>query len=66
MTKEGLLITLGVLTTVSPFVGLPSSWLSYILPVFGLGAAVVAYAMLRARKAAPPGSAFHEASPAVS
>lgn len=66
MTKEGLLITLGVLTAVSPFVGLPSSWLAYILPMFGLIAAVVAFFMLRARKAQGAGSVFHEAPPALS
>ncbi len=43
MSKEGTLVTIGILTAVSPFLGLPYSWLAWILPVLGILAVIVGY-----------------------
>jgi hypothetical protein len=37
MSRTTTLITLGVLIFLSPFLGLPFSWLSWIIPLLGLG-----------------------------
>lgn len=36
MSREGTLILLGLFVALSPFVGLPYSWLMWILPILGL------------------------------
>lgn len=36
MSREGTLILLGVIVVLSPFLGLPYSWLMWILPILGL------------------------------
>jgi TRAP-type C4-dicarboxylate transport system permease small subunit len=36
MKRESFLVVLGVVIAISPFVGLPLSWLMYILPILGL------------------------------
>jgi len=51
MSKESLLVLLGVLIAVTPFSGLPSSWLMFILPV--LGVAVVFTGLLLRRERTP-------------
>ena len=61
MSNEGLLMTLGIMIAISPFVGVPSSWLSLIVPLLGVAAAATAFLMLRARKGALPPAALHEA-----
>lgn len=52
MSKEGTLITIGVLVFLTPFLGLPSSWLTWILPVLGVVILVIAQ-ILRKHRAAP-------------
>ncbi|MFZ2908166.1 MAG: hypothetical protein WA014_03465, partial [Minisyncoccia bacterium] len=49
MSSEGTLILLGVATAISPFSGIPSSWLAWVLPVFGILIAIVAYRIRRNR-----------------
>lgn len=51
MSKEGILITIGVLTALSPFSGLPLSWLSWILPILGIATIYIGYAARRSRAA---------------
>jgi len=43
MSKEGTLITVGVLVILSPFLGLPSSFLAFALPVLGAITLFVGY-----------------------
>ena len=43
MSKEGTLVTVGILTAVAPFIGLPYSWLAWILPVLGIITVIVGY-----------------------
>ncbi len=43
MSKEGTLITIGVVVVLSPFLGLPHSWLAWILPLCGLAVLLVGY-----------------------
>ena len=43
MSKEGTLITIGVIVVLSPFLGLPHSWLTWILPVCGAAVLLVGY-----------------------
>lgn len=50
MSKEGVIITLGVIVTLLPFLGIPYSWYGYFLPVFGLVSAVLALMLLRVRR----------------
>ncbi len=47
MSKEGTLITLGVLVAISPFLGLPLSWLSFFLPVMGTITLFIGYLIRR-------------------
>jgi hypothetical protein len=69
MSKESTLITAGVLIMLSPFLGLPSSWFSYILPVLGIVILAVGYTALRARRAPHAvrvAAAAHEQEPSMS
>lgn len=53
MSRETMLIVLGVVISLTPFVGLPLSWRSAIIPI--LGALVVIIGItLRARRLTPP------------
>lgn len=36
MSREPILVCLGVLVLIAPFSGLPLSWLSFILPALGV------------------------------
>lgn len=45
MTRESLLIVFGFLTLLSPFFGLPSSWLTRIDVLLGLCVAGIAYTL---------------------
>jgi VIT1/CCC1 family predicted Fe2+/Mn2+ transporter len=43
MSRESILIILGVLVAIVPSAGLPQSWVSILIPLLGLGVVVVAY-----------------------
>ena len=59
MVRERTLIFLGICITISPFVGLPYSWLSVILPIFGAITLLTALSLIRMRtKTTAP--VFHE------
>lgn len=49
MSRESTLIFLGVLIALSPFIGLPYSWLMVILPILALALVLIAVA-LRAKR----------------
>lgn len=48
MSHEGTLTLLGILVLLTPFLGLPYSWLMVILPIFGLAVMALSI-LLRAR-----------------
>lgn len=41
MSRESVLIVVGILVAISPFSGLPVSWLVWILPIMGAIVAVI-------------------------
>jgi hypothetical protein len=43
MSKSTTLIVLGVIIFISPFIGLPTSWLSWLLPILGIVVGVIGY-----------------------
>lgn len=49
MSREGIVIILGVLVALSPFVGLPYYVLAWVLPILGLVSALIALS-LRVRR----------------
>jgi len=53
MSKETILVIVGVLIVLSPFLGLPQSWLSLMLPILGLVVIVVAYLAMKGRRNLP-------------
>lgn len=54
MSKSTTLIVLGVLIFLSPFIGLPTSWLSWLLPLFGIIVGVIGYLVrMRAKQETP-------------
>lgn len=71
MSREGVVIVLGVLIAVSPFIGLPYYLLAWVLPVLGLACAGIALSLRvkRGRTRAPQPSpasstvAYDPASP---
>lgn len=54
MHRESSLIALGALIFVSPFLGLPYSWLMFILPVLGLVVVAIAISLRMRRRARAP------------
>ena len=51
MTRTGALIVLGILVFVAPFSGLPTSWLSWILPLCGFLIAFIGASLRKAHNA---------------
>jgi hypothetical protein len=43
MSRENILILLGLLVMLAPFSGLPISWLEFILPIIGLAVGAIGY-----------------------
>lgn len=43
MSKEVLVIVLGILTALLPFMGLPGSWRTILLVLIGIGIAVIGF-----------------------
>jgi hypothetical protein len=50
MSRESILILLGILTILAPFSGLPLSWLEFILPAIGLAVAALGYSFRAPRE----------------
>ena len=59
MSKEGTLITLGILIAVSPFLGLPLSFLAFALPILGAITLFIGYTIRKERVTA------HRETPAI-
>lgn len=49
MTRESVLITLGILLALTPFSGLPNSWLMVIVPVLSAGVIIIGVALRKKR-----------------
>lgn len=66
MSQESTILLLAILVMLSPFLGLPYSWLMVIVPLLGLAVAVLSV-LLRMRQMAAPAeselvaSSFNEA-----
>lgn len=54
MSRERILIALGVLIALSPFVGLPYAWLMVFLPIAGLLATLIGVTLDMRRRARLP------------
>lgn len=52
MHRLQALMVLGLLTALSPFLGLPYAWLMWILPVLGIVSFVTAFTLSRKRRSA--------------
>lgn len=50
MSRESILIVIAILVGVSPFAGLPLSWLSWILPLLALFILIIGVSLRRDRK----------------
>ncbi len=67
MSREGMLMILGALVALLPFLGIPSAWFMVLLPVLGLCILGLALS-LRARLQQAPKSTvlpIHESEPPV-
>lgn len=51
MHRESILIALGALIAVSPYLGLPYAWLMFVLPVLGLLVLATGLSMRMRRRA---------------
>ncbi len=51
MSRESILIVLAILIIVSPYCGLPFSWLAWILPLLGFFVLIIGVSLRRDRKA---------------
>jgi hypothetical protein len=51
MTRESFLVILGALVILSPFAGLPLSWLEWILPILGVIVIILGISLRRDRAA---------------
>ncbi|HYE23359.1 MAG TPA: hypothetical protein VEA92_02840 [Candidatus Paceibacterota bacterium] len=51
MTRESLLIALGILLAITPFLGLPYSWIMVIIPVLSAGVVVIGVTLRKKRSA---------------
>ncbi len=59
MSRESLLILIGTLVALSPFVGLPLAWLAFIVPALG-GVTVLIGFSLSSRKKRESTSSYEE------
>lgn len=62
MSREHILVILGAVVLIAPFVGLPLSWLSLVLPVLGLLTLAIGVSLVMRRTR----TALHEELPAGS
>lgn len=67
MHRESILIVLGVITAVMPYLGLPYGWLMFALPVLGLLILIIGLSLRMKRRARemPPVTTPNEAHSAV-
>ncbi len=68
MSKEGTLVTVGILVAISPFIGLPYSWLAWILPVLGGITVLVGYVIRKdiiAERSEPTRVSYEAQAPQV-
>ena len=63
MSRDGLLITLGVLTALAPFSGVPFSWLTWFFVLVGILVALVGLLSRARRVNAARASSEREISP---
>jgi hypothetical protein len=49
MSRESVLVLLGVIVALSPFLGIPTTWLAIILPLLGVAVAVIGASLRVAR-----------------
>lgn len=61
MSRESLLVVMGIILAVSPFSGFPLSWLMWFYLLIGLIIAGIAFSLRRARS-----PQVHEAPPVLS
>lgn len=66
MSRETTLMLLGVLIVIAPFVGLPLSVLSFVLPVLGFCVALVGILMRIARPSEPRATPHESEEPQLS
>lgn len=50
MSREPILILLGTLIAISPFIGMPPSWFAFFLPIAGLLVAVIGFTLNKRKK----------------
>lgn len=65
MSRESLLILLGILVALSPFLGIPLSLLAWILPVLGLVTLGIGISLRTERTRSADATTSHEASPSL-
>lgn len=65
MHRESILIALGVLIAVSPYLGLPYAWLMFMLPIFGFIVLAIGLSLQMRRRARVNDSAPNETNPAL-
>jgi hypothetical protein len=65
MSRESLLILLGILVALSPFLGIPLSLLAWILPVLGLVTLGIGISLRTERTRSARPTTSHEASPSL-
>lgn len=63
MSREPILIVIGLLLAASPFAGMPPSWFVFFLPVVGLLITVIGYTLSKKKK--QQALLSHETSSAV-
>jgi hypothetical protein len=51
MSRENLLIIFGLVVALAPFMGLPISWLSVLLPLCGVMVVIIGWTVRSRRKA---------------
>ncbi|MDB4992527.1 MAG: hypothetical protein JWL75_772 [Parcubacteria group bacterium] len=65
MSRERILIGLGVLILISPWSGLPLTWLMWILPVLGLAVIVIGFTLLTRNKEVLPANQDTSVPPSI-
>mgnify|MGYP001565215823 CR=1 FL=1 len=56
MSREPLLVVLGIVVAVAPFIGLPLLWLSILFPLCGLLVALIGFTLTRRKAQQQPTS----------
>lgn len=53
MSRESVLLLLGILVAVSPFSGLPVTWLAWLLPIMGAAVFIIGVSFKAQKMLAP-------------